>query len=107
MSKSYQNVTEMILNPAGVTVNGNNPWDITVHDPRFFRRAITGGELGVGESYMDGWWDAHQLDEFFNRVLRLQLEKKIRQAWSTLLRIPLVKLKNFQSSSRAFIIGER
>ncbi|MGA9118384.1 MAG: cyclopropane fatty acyl phospholipid synthase, partial [Bacteroidota bacterium] len=28
-------------------------------------------------------------------------------AWSTLLRIPLVRLTNFQSSSRAFIIGER
>jgi len=74
MSNKYQRLAEGILGLACVTIDGSNPWDIQVHDTRFFRRAIAEGELGLGESYMDGWWDAHQLDEFINRVLRVRLD---------------------------------
>lgn len=31
-----------------------------VHDRRFFARVIAGGSLALGESCMDGWWDARQ-----------------------------------------------
>src|SRR5512134_1879569 len=34
---------------------------LRVQDPRFFRRAITGGEVGLGESYMDGDWSTPDL----------------------------------------------
>jgi cyclopropane-fatty-acyl-phospholipid synthase len=34
---------------------------ITVHDPRFFARAIIGGEIGLGESFMDGDWTTPDL----------------------------------------------
>lgn len=34
---------------------------LTVHDARFFRRAVTGGEMGLGESYMDGDWTSPDL----------------------------------------------
>ncbi len=62
-----------ILARADIRVNGNRPWDIRVFDPRFYQRALTGGSLGVGESYMDGWWDAEDLDECFTRVHRHEL----------------------------------
>jgi cyclopropane-fatty-acyl-phospholipid synthase len=29
---------------------------LTVHDERFFLRALTGGDIGLGESFMDGDW---------------------------------------------------
>lgn len=32
-----------------------------IHDERFFRRAITGGDVGIGESYMDGDWTSPDL----------------------------------------------
>lgn len=32
-----------------------------VHDRRFFRRALLGGEIGLGESYMDGQWSSPDL----------------------------------------------
>jgi cyclopropane-fatty-acyl-phospholipid synthase len=107
MSDKYQRVTEAILGLGGVTVNGANPWDIQVRDRRFFRRAIAGGELGVGESYMEAWWDAGQLDEFISRVLRVRLDEKIRRASSVLWQLALAKAVNLQSRSRAFIIGKR
>ena len=34
---------------------------IAVHRPRFFRRAVLGGDIGVGESFMDGDWSSPDL----------------------------------------------
>ena len=34
---------------------------LRVHHPRFFRRVLTGGELALGESYMDGDWSTPDL----------------------------------------------
>ena len=30
---------------------------LLVHDPRFYSRLLSDAALGLGESYMDGWWD--------------------------------------------------
>ncbi|WP_189396545.1 hypothetical protein [Janthinobacterium lividum] len=35
-----------------------------------WRGAFASGNLGLGEAYMDGDWDAQQLDEFFCHLLR-------------------------------------
>ena len=50
----HKKIVEDLLNYAGISINGSKPWDITVHDERFFRSIIQDGELGMGESYMDG-----------------------------------------------------
>ena len=34
---------------------------LAVHDERFFRRAVLGGDVGVGEAYMDGDWSTPDL----------------------------------------------
>jgi cyclopropane-fatty-acyl-phospholipid synthase len=67
-----------ILALAGIRLNGPNPWDPQVHDNRFFRRVLSEGSLGLGESYVDGWWDAEALDEFFARVRRADLAAQVR-----------------------------
>jgi hypothetical protein len=48
---------------ADIRLGGERPWDIQVHDARFFQRILNGGTLAFGESYMDGWWDCQALDE--------------------------------------------
>jgi cyclopropane-fatty-acyl-phospholipid synthase len=107
MRDRYRDFAEEILDSAGIGINGKNPWDIQVRDPRFFRRAIAEGQLGVGESYMDGWWDVPQLDEFINRVLRARVEEKLRHSWSAGLQVAMTAVVNLQSKSRAFVIGKR
>ena len=32
-----------LLQRAGINLNGTNPWDIQVHDERFFKRFLAGG----------------------------------------------------------------
>jgi cyclopropane-fatty-acyl-phospholipid synthase len=57
-----------LADKAGITINGSNPWDIQVHDRRTYRRVAFGGSLGLGEAYMDNWWDVPALDQFFYKV---------------------------------------
>ncbi|MEX0995063.1 MAG: hypothetical protein WD599_06000 [Balneolaceae bacterium] len=39
-------------------INGSRPWDIQIHDERFYKRVLAENTLGLGESYMEGWRDA-------------------------------------------------
>ncbi len=107
MSTDYKKTTEAILEFAGVKINGNAPWDIQVHNKRFFGRAIKEGELGVGESYMLGWWDSEKVDELVYRILSAKLDEKIRLKFSILLKLFSTSVFNLQSKRRAFIIGEK
>ena len=107
MNNRYKKITEKLLGLAGVHINGNNPWDIQVHNDEFYRRAITEGELGVGESYMDAWWDAEKPDEFMCKIISAGIDEKIRRKLSILIPLFMARLFNLQSKRRAFIIGEK
>jgi cyclopropane-fatty-acyl-phospholipid synthase len=97
-------VFERLLAQAGVEVNGNRPWDIRVHDPRTPARVLALGSLGLGESYMDGWWDCEALDEFFHRILRARLDERVSPTlvWHSLR----ARLFNLQSARRAWQVGQ-
>ena len=69
-----QDVMTNLLASADIRINGTRPWDIKVHDRRFFSRALASGTLGFGESYMDGWWDCDALDDMCCRTIRAGLE---------------------------------
>ena len=98
-----------LLARADIRINGQRPWDIQVHNPRLYRRMFSSWSLGVGESYVDGDWDCEQLDAFFTRLLRADLEKQ-PLGWSRALLL-LERLRqgwlNLQSSERAFQVGEQ
>ena len=98
---------QKLLSLAGITIKGDKPWDIQVHNDRLYRRVLTEGSLGLGESYMDGWWDCNRLDEFFFRILRNRLDEEVRWNWPLLRRAAISRIVNRQSRSRAFIIGEK
>jgi len=106
MKEKYKKIAEEILSLAGVEINGNNPWDIQIHNNEFYRRVITEGELGLGETYMDGWWDAEKVDELICKILKARLDQKIKHKFSILIRLCKARLFNLQSKRRAFIIGK-
>jgi cyclopropane-fatty-acyl-phospholipid synthase len=96
-----------LLKQAGIEIDGPNPWDIRVHDQRWYSRLIRDKNLGLGESYMDGWWDCAQIDEMVCRLLGGGLEDKVRGNVTYLVRLLPAILFNLQSRSRARIIAER
>lgn len=88
---------EEMLKKADVTIGGNRPWDITVKDERLFNNVLHTGTLGLGEAYMDGWWDTPALDQFFYTVISADLEKDIKRNLHTLLMLIRARLVNMQS----------
>jgi cyclopropane-fatty-acyl-phospholipid synthase len=100
-------IMEPLLSETGVRIDGPDPWDIQVRDERFYARVLKDGSLGLGEAYMEGWWDCLRIDEFICRLLRGNLEKKIRGNLRTLLFNLADLIFNRQSPSRADIIARR
>jgi cyclopropane-fatty-acyl-phospholipid synthase len=45
---------------------------VTVHDPRVYRALIRSGSVGLGSSYVDGWWDCDDVTTLV-RVLERNL----------------------------------
>jgi cyclopropane-fatty-acyl-phospholipid synthase len=96
-----QATAERILEACGIRVNGPAPWDIQVHDDRFYRRAFLHGTLGIGESYMEGWWDCDRLDELVARALRGDFFDRLPSAPAWRLLELRTRLLNLQSVGRA------
>ena len=93
-----------LFSKAGIKVNGNHSWDIQIHNPNFYSRVINKKSLGLGESYMDKWWDVKQLDEFMNKLLSANLNKKIKP--DLIIHYLKAKIFNLQKKSLAFNIGK-
>ena len=99
---SNQATIQQLLNQAGVTINGSKPWDIQVHNPRLYQRVIAQGSLGLGESYLDGWWDCRALDDFFYRILRSGVASGVGLTFAHLRQLLIANIVNLQKKSRAF-----
>lgn len=96
-----------ILALAGIVPNGSHPWDPQIRNERVYDRIISGGSLAVGESYMDGWWDVEDMPEFFCRILRAELDKKVGFDFETILYLIAARFINLQSRSRATLVAEK
>ncbi|MEK6202145.1 MAG: cyclopropane fatty acyl phospholipid synthase [Desulfobulbaceae bacterium] len=105
-NSSEQTISE-IFSLAGISINGPRPWDIKVYSSEFYDRILCGGSLALGETYMAGWWDCLSLDQFFFRVLRNNLDLKIKKSRSALLCGIKATLSNCQSRRKALEVGRK
>ena len=105
MSRKARHKLEALLAPADVKVGGDRPWDIQVHNDEFCAKVLSEGSMGLGESYMDGWWDCAKLEDFFYRILRAGLDDKIKP-WIEVFWALKGRLVNLQKLSRAYQIGQ-
>ncbi len=93
------------LGRAGIRIDGSNPWDIRVNDERFYSQAMR-GSLGFGESYMDGDWDADELDALFRRILRGRIVTSSLVKLNRLWHDTRARLANLQTRSGSLAIAE-
>ena len=95
-----------LLATADIKINGNKPWDIKVNNPKFYQRALSEGDMGLGESYMDGWWDCERLDLLYEKLLNANLETEIKNNLRHLITFLKSKMLNMQNKARSKKVGE-
>jgi cyclopropane-fatty-acyl-phospholipid synthase len=94
------------VRPDATRAGAPAPWDPRIHDERFYRRVLAQGSLGLGEAYMDGWWDVDDLDGMLERLLRAGADERVHgfgAVWDGLR----ARVANLQSEARSFQVAER
>jgi len=66
---------------SGIRIDGRNPWDIQVNDARFYDRVLADGSLGLGETYVEGWWDCERIDQAIHKIMEADLESEFADNW--------------------------
>ena len=102
----FRHRLERLLAKADVRLDGEREWDLHMRDPRLPGRLLAQGSLGLGESYMDGWWDTRSLDGLLYRLLDAHLDERVR-GLPALLGGLRAHLFNLQTRSRSFVVGKR
>jgi cyclopropane-fatty-acyl-phospholipid synthase len=77
MVKGEAQLTKL-LTLADIKIGGSRHWDIIVHDDRFYSRVLRYRELGLGESYIDGWWECKSIDRLIAKILSFNIRDNVR-----------------------------
>lgn len=96
-----------LLDKADVQLNGSRPWDMQIHHADTLARIMQQRSLGLGESYMDGWWDCAALDEFFYRLLKAGADQLAKSRTAQALQRSASWLFDHQSLRRAKQVAEQ
>lgn len=98
---SFERFVVPTLRRAEIEVGGSRPWDIKIHDRRFFRRVVLEGSLGLGDSYLEGWWDCDDLGTFFHRLIAARSQDQRTTGIPGFVHNLRRKLFNLQGKRRA------
>lgn len=101
MTKEKATVIKL-LSAANIQVDGSKPFDIQVHDDRFYKKALSQRELGIGEAYMDGWWSSKQLDETIARLLSVNIRESLPITPVLIKSVVVGAVANQQKQTRAY-----
>ncbi len=102
-----ETIIREFLDTVEIKINGSQPWDLQVHDARLYERVLRDSSLGLGESYMEGWWDCELIDGFIFRVLKGHLDEKVKNNLRLAFQVVRAKLSNRQFSARAYEVGKK
>ena len=89
-----------------IRIDGDRPWDVRVIDDRLYRRVLAGGTLGLGEAYMDGWWECDAIDQMVERAQRTGSAGRFSSPLAMLGRFEAM-LRNQQTPDRSQEVGRR
>ena len=92
---------------AGIDLENAKVSGVKIHDPRFYDRVMRYGSLGLGESYMEGWWDANHVDQMITKILQADIQSSVKPSLKQILHISKFLLLNRQSKRRALVVGKK
>ncbi len=100
-------VIQHIMDKADIQIGGDRPWDIQIHYEETIPRIIAERSIGLGESYMDGWWDCEALDEFCYRILHAGADDIAKNRIMLTMQAMGYFLRNRQNIRRARQVAEQ
>ncbi len=102
-----ERIVRELFEAAGVGVEGRAAGDILVKNEAFYGRLLREASIGLGESYMDAWWECDELDLFIEKILRADMKKKIDGSLRLKLLTVQALVTNMQSRARSKIVAEK
>jgi cyclopropane-fatty-acyl-phospholipid synthase len=87
IARTAEAIVGTVLEEVGVELNGSQPYDPQITDPRTCVQWLAKGVLGLGETFMEGSWNAAAPDEFMTRGLQSS------KAWLLMANPPMIKAK--------------
>lgn len=96
-----EGVVRELFEAADIRIDGARPGDIRVHDPRFYERLLRDASVGLGESYMEDWWETDALDTTIDKIMRANLKQKIAGSWRMRALTVKALMLNLQAKSRS------
>lgn len=97
-----------IFAKADIKINGERDWDIIVNNPKLWQRILLHGTLGLGEAYMEGWFEVRKLDEFFYHLARFGVGRGYQSKSPYGITLKTINhLFNSQTIKHAFRVGEQ
>ena len=106
MSDTAKRFVQTQLARTEIEIGGSRPWDVQVHNERLYGRVLSQGTLGLGESYMDGWWDAEALDQFLFKLITANIQDNFPKDLALIGSVLKGKLLNMQRL-RVTEVGEK
>jgi len=103
---NIQQTAEQIFKKSGITVGGNEPFDIHIYDQDIWDRIAVGDSIALGESYMDKSWDVEDLADFVFRVQKNNPRWDDISSKGLLFHWLKAKLVNLQKGKRAYDVGQ-
>jgi cyclopropane-fatty-acyl-phospholipid synthase len=105
-----ENIFKKALALGDIQINGDRSWDFQVKNPDIWNRILRDGSLGVGEGYVDEWWDTIALDELLFRVRKYRVLEALSQVldanWKNRLYVLKSKVLNLQDKTKSKQVAE-
>lgn len=97
-----------LFGAAGVSIGSEESNDVIVRNPAVYTSWLAGGSLALGESYVDGHWDAAHVDRVFFKLYTLPSERRrqLFRSWRSKGVAALSRVKNMQVRKRARMVTE-
>lgn len=100
---SARKLIEHYAAQAGINLNH----DVEIHDERFYERVLVYGNMGLGESYVEGWWEPQdkKIDDMIDALCRANLHNIIRSAtWRAKIWLLLVWVWTWIKTTLAVLV---
>lgn len=107
MSKTAEKLVKNLLHQADISINKDRPGTVRINNTQVYPRLIKEKTLGLGESYMEGWWDSPELDLITEKLLRSHTAEKLRLSLQDIFIMLQANIFNLQAKAKAFEVGEK